>query len=191
MPHPNSMVLAKPQPFNRTRGAAAKSFVGQIFPYLAFAVLFMTDYAATWSQPCLRQVFNVEEVSFNKFLDDFKSSFFDHNCQHLAEVALQSLCQTGTVLAYTQDFNSHACTIGWADAPLMSLYPWKMENIQLAVVMSNIQFTSLWTMQAMALKAGQTMEGIWNGQPAPVPPASSSAPTPMQCTSQPSNVVHT
>ncbi|KNZ44430.1 uncharacterized protein VP01_9172g1 [Puccinia sorghi] len=27
---PNSMVLAKPQPFNGTRGAAAESFVGQI-----------------------------------------------------------------------------------------------------------------------------------------------------------------
>ncbi|KNZ47371.1 uncharacterized protein VP01_6452g1, partial [Puccinia sorghi] len=32
-----------------------------------------------------------------------------------------------------------------------------------------IQFTSLRTMQAMALKAGQTIEGIRNGQPAPIP----------------------
>ncbi|KNZ44244.1 uncharacterized protein VP01_937g4 [Puccinia sorghi] len=80
--------------------------------------------------------------------------------------------------AYTQEFNSHACTVGWANAPLMSLYQHRLEeNVQLAVVMSNIQFTSLRTMQVMDLKAGKTIEGIWNGQPAPIPPASTSAPT--------------
>ncbi|KNZ61888.1 uncharacterized protein VP01_1343g2 [Puccinia sorghi] len=55
------MVLAKPQPFDGTRSAAAKVFVGQIclhtvtypewFPTntskVAFTVLFMRDYAAT------------------------------------------------------------------------------------------------------------------------------------------------
>ncbi|KNZ61378.1 uncharacterized protein VP01_14096g1 [Puccinia sorghi] len=66
-------------------------------------------------------VFNTEEVVFNKFLDDFKSIFFYRNRQHRAEVAL-SIFQTGTVWAYTKDFNSHACTVGWANAPLMSLY---------------------------------------------------------------------
>ncbi|KNZ61669.1 uncharacterized protein VP01_13728g2, partial [Puccinia sorghi] len=81
------------------------------------------------------KVFKEEKLDFNKFLDDFKSIFFDHNCQSPAEVALQSLCQTGKVLAYTQEFNSHACHIGWADAPLMTM------------LMSNIQFTSLQTMQ--------------------------------------------
>ncbi|KNZ59241.1 uncharacterized protein VP01_1777g3, partial [Puccinia sorghi] len=167
---PKSMFLSKPQPFNGTRGASAKSFFGPIllhsvtypgqFPTesrkVAFAVSFMTDYAETWSQPYLMKVINAEEVAFDEFLDDFRP-------------------------AYTQEFNSHACTVGWADTPLMSL----KENIQLAVVMSNIEFTSFWTMQAMALKEGQTIEGIWN------PPNSSSAPTPtpMQWNSQPSNLV--
>ncbi|KNZ63076.1 uncharacterized protein VP01_11917g1, partial [Puccinia sorghi] len=127
---------------------------------VAFAVSFMTDYTATWSQPYLMKVFNVEEVAFNEFLDKFKSSFFD-NRQNCAE-----------------DFNSHACTVGWAETPLMSLYQHRVKgNIQLAMVMSNIQFTSLWKMQVMALKAGQTIEGIRNGQTAPIPPTSSSAPT--------------
>ncbi|KNZ58217.1 uncharacterized protein VP01_1974g7 [Puccinia sorghi] len=40
--------------------------------------------------------------------------------------------------AYTQDFNQHAHTVGWADTPLMSLYQHIFkENIQLAMVMSN------------------------------------------------------
>ncbi|KNZ61091.1 uncharacterized protein VP01_14530g1, partial [Puccinia sorghi] len=87
------------------------------------------------------------------------SSFFDHNCQHHAEVALH-LRQTGKVSAYTQEFNSHACTIGLAKTPLMSLYQHGLEeNVQLTVVMRNIQLTFLW-MQVMALKAGQTIEGI-------------------------------
>ncbi|KNZ44841.1 uncharacterized protein VP01_8771g1 [Puccinia sorghi] len=76
---PPILVLAKPQPFYGTCGATAKAFVGQIglhsitypqrFPTdaskVAFAVLFMKDYAATWSQPYLDKVFNGEPVVFN------------------------------------------------------------------------------------------------------------------------------
>ncbi|KNZ48404.1 uncharacterized protein VP01_5699g1 [Puccinia sorghi] len=205
---PNSMILAKPQPLNGTRGAAAKSFVGKILLHtitypdqfvtnsgkVAFAVSFMTDYTSTWSQLYLMKIFNTEEVAFNKFLDDFKSSFFDQNHQHRAETRTLTHQNPRTVLLsknrpYTiyppnwnsvnlqQEFNSNTCTVGWANTPLMSLYQHGLkEKVQLAVVMSNIQFTSLQTMQEMALKAGQTREGIQNGRPTPIPPASSSAP---------------
>ncbi|KNZ46980.1 uncharacterized protein VP01_677g3 [Puccinia sorghi] len=45
-----------------------------------------------------------------------------------------------------QDFNQHARITGWADTPLMILYQRGLkENIQLAVVMSNITFDSLWS----------------------------------------------
>ncbi|KNZ63718.1 uncharacterized protein VP01_110g7 [Puccinia sorghi] len=136
-PVPNPIKLAKPQLFDGTRGAAAKVFVAQIalhvitypesFPTdaskVAFATSFMRDYAATWY---------------------LEASFFDHNRQHQAEVALRNIRQTGTVSNYTQDFNQHARTTGWPDAPLMSLYQNGLkENVQLAVVMSNIQFDSL------------------------------------------------
>ncbi|KNZ49974.1 uncharacterized protein VP01_4663g2 [Puccinia sorghi] len=164
---PTSIVLAKPQPFNVTRSALAKSFVGQIGLHAITSEHFPNDS---------RKIFNGEELVFSEFIDDFKSSFFDHNCSHHAEVALQNLCQTGTVSTYTQDFNSHAPTVGWADAPLMSIYQHgPKENIQLSVVMSNIQFTSLQEMQAMALKAGQKIEGIRTSRPAPI--LSSNAPT--------------
>ncbi|KNZ62854.1 uncharacterized protein VP01_1214g1 [Puccinia sorghi] len=50
----------------------------------------------------------------------------------------------------------------------MSLYQHSLkENIQFAVVMSNIEFDSLRSMQAMALKAGQKIEGIRQGLPDP------------------------
>ncbi|KNZ63491.1 uncharacterized protein VP01_11372g1, partial [Puccinia sorghi] len=121
---PNYMVLAKPQPFNRTCGAGAETFVGQIllhtvtypesFPTnsskVAFAVSFMTDYATSWYQPYLMKVFNEEEVAFNKFLDNFNSIFFDQNHQHHVEFTLQFLRQTGTVFDFTQELNSHAST---------------------------------------------------------------------------------
>ncbi|KNZ45502.1 uncharacterized protein VP01_8055g1, partial [Puccinia sorghi] len=84
-------------------------------------VLFMRDYAATWSQ------------------------LYRQNPASLITTAgtlpryLLNLCQTGTVSAYMQDFNQHARTVGWADTPLMSLCQHGLkENIQLAVVMSNI-----------------------------------------------------
>ncbi|KNZ45324.1 uncharacterized protein VP01_8256g1, partial [Puccinia sorghi] len=169
------IVLAKPQPSDGTHGTASRVFVGQIglhaitypkhFPTNAskvvFAVFFREDYAATCSQPYLDKVFNGEPVVFNNFLNDFRSSFFDHNRRNHAEVALQNLRQTGTVSAYTQNINQHTRTVGWADSLLMSLYPHSLkENIQLAVVMSKIEFDSLQSMQAMALKVGQTIEGI-------------------------------
>ncbi|KNZ58068.1 uncharacterized protein VP01_2001g3 [Puccinia sorghi] len=50
-----------------------------------FAVLFMKDYVETWSQPYLGKVFNGEPVVFNKFINDFRASFFDHNRRHRAE----------------------------------------------------------------------------------------------------------
>ncbi|KNZ53219.1 uncharacterized protein VP01_3300g2 [Puccinia sorghi] len=132
---PEARLDAAPQPFNRTCSALAESFVGRIglhaityterFPKdsskVSFPISFMTDYAATWSQPYLTKIFNGEAVVFSEFIDDFKSSFFDHNCRHRAEVALQNLGQNGTVSTYTQDFNLHTRTVRWADA-LMSLY---------------------------------------------------------------------
>ncbi|KNZ57131.1 uncharacterized protein VP01_2233g3 [Puccinia sorghi] len=77
--------LTKANLQNGTRGAAAEYFVGQILLHtvtypeqfltnsskVAFSVLFMTDYAATWSQPYLMKVFNAEDVAFNKFLYNF------------------------------------------------------------------------------------------------------------------------
>ncbi|KNZ44771.1 uncharacterized protein VP01_8844g1 [Puccinia sorghi] len=118
-------------------------------------------------------VFDREPVVFSEFIHNFESSFFDHDLHHRAEVAWWNLCQTGTVLASTpQDFKSHARTVGWANTLLMSLY-WHglKENIQLAMVMRNIEFDSLRSMQAMTLKAGQTVEGIGQGTPAPDPNA--------------------
>ncbi|KNZ51036.1 uncharacterized protein VP01_4120g1 [Puccinia sorghi] len=69
---PSPIKLAKPQPFDGTRGATAEVFVAQIalhaitypecFPTnaskVAFTTLFMRDYAATWCQPYLNQIFN-------------------------------------------------------------------------------------------------------------------------------------
>ncbi|KNZ46258.1 uncharacterized protein VP01_7420g1, partial [Puccinia sorghi] len=55
---------------------------------------------------------------------------------------------------YMQDFNQHTRTMGWAKTLLMSLYQHRLkENIQLAMVMSKVEFDSLRSMQAMTLKA--------------------------------------
>ncbi|KNZ50462.1 uncharacterized protein VP01_4412g1 [Puccinia sorghi] len=51
------------------------------------------------------------------------------------------------------------------------------ENIQLAMVMRSIEFDCLRSMQAMALKAGQRIEGILRGGPIPTS-NSASAPAP-------------
>ncbi|KNZ48683.1 uncharacterized protein VP01_548g2 [Puccinia sorghi] len=102
------MVLSKPQPFNGTRGTASKAFVGQIglhavtypkrFPTdarkVVFSILFMRDYAETWSQPYREMVFNKVPVVFDYFLNDFRSTFFDHNRQNRDEVTLWNLRQT-------------------------------------------------------------------------------------------------
>ncbi|KNZ49291.1 uncharacterized protein VP01_5104g1 [Puccinia sorghi] len=165
---PNSVVLAKPQPFEGTCCAAAKSFVGQIllhavtypdqFPTnsrkVAFSVSFMTDYAATWSQLYLMRVFNAEEVVFEKFLDDFGGPTIPLPNQK--SVALYAGVQLTCSHFWMGQHPTDESLPAWTEK----------ENVQLAVVMSNIEFTSLRTMQAMALKAGQRLEGIQNFQPA-------------------------
>ncbi|KNZ47564.1 uncharacterized protein VP01_6304g1, partial [Puccinia sorghi] len=78
------------------------------------------------------------------------------------------------------DFNQHTCTVGWDNNPLMSLYQKGLkENTQIAVVMDNIEFEYLWSMQVMAMKAGQTIEVIQLGHPNPnlIPSTSTSTPT--------------
>ncbi|KNZ57302.1 uncharacterized protein VP01_2190g7, partial [Puccinia sorghi] len=118
-PASNPIVLAKPQPFDGTRGTASKAFVGQIglhaiiyterFPTnarkVAFAILFMRDYAATWFQGLQRG-----PVVLYDFLNDFKSS-------------LQEPC--------------------WPTHRTLTRTPAPLENIQLTMVMSNIEFDSL------------------------------------------------
>ncbi|KNZ46983.1 uncharacterized protein VP01_677g6 [Puccinia sorghi] len=90
---PTSMPHAAAKPFIAQIGLHAVTYLKQ-FPTntskVAFAALFMQDYAATWSQLYLTRLFNGEKVVFSKFMDDFKSSFFDHNCRHCAEVALRN-----------------------------------------------------------------------------------------------------
>ncbi|KNZ54598.1 uncharacterized protein VP01_2904g3, partial [Puccinia sorghi] len=72
--------------------------------------IFWDDEAFNLVSAVPDKVFNGEPVVFNYFLNNFRTSFFDHKCRHREKVALQNLRQTGTVLAYTQDFNQHACT---------------------------------------------------------------------------------
>ncbi|KNZ51619.1 uncharacterized protein VP01_3885g3 [Puccinia sorghi] len=76
-PTPSPIKLAKPQPFDGTRGTAAKVFVAQnalhviIYPEsfptdaskVAFATLFMQDYTATWCQPYLNRIFNASSTT--------------------------------------------------------------------------------------------------------------------------------
>ncbi|KNZ44130.1 uncharacterized protein VP01_9489g1, partial [Puccinia sorghi] len=110
---------------------------------VAFAASFMQDYAATWCQPYLNQIFNGELLDWTDFLKYMEASFFDHNRHHQAKVALRNIRQTRSASNYTQDFNQHSRTTGWPDALLMSLYQNGLkENFQLAVLMSNIQFDS-------------------------------------------------
>ncbi|KNZ46559.1 uncharacterized protein VP01_7160g1, partial [Puccinia sorghi] len=105
------------------------------------------------------------------------------NLCHLKTALLQVIFQPhqlfdipSLITTANTDFNQHTRTVGWANTPLMSQQHGLKENIQLAVVMSNIEFDSLRSMQVMALKV--------------VPPA---PPTLMQWTSPqkaPSNRVN-
>ncbi|KNZ47565.1 uncharacterized protein VP01_6301g1 [Puccinia sorghi] len=156
-PASNPIVLAKPYLFDGTHGAAADLLARQIGIHsITYLKLFSTDSS---------------KVAFAVlFMKDYTETW--------SQLYLDKwLC--GTVLAYTQDFNHHARIVGWADTPLMSLYQHSLkENIQLAVVMSNVEFDSLRSMQAMALKAGHTIEGIIEGRPTPSTIISASAHNP-------------
>ncbi|KNZ61428.1 uncharacterized protein VP01_14007g1, partial [Puccinia sorghi] len=89
-----------------------------------FAVLCMTDYAAAWSQPYLMNLFNAEEVVFNKFLEDF----------YCPMIPLPNWNSVG-LHAGVQLTRSHS---RMGRHPTNESQHGLKEKIQLAVVMSNI-----------------------------------------------------
>ncbi|KNZ48278.1 uncharacterized protein VP01_577g4 [Puccinia sorghi] len=131
-PASNPIVLAKPQPFDGTRGLLAR-----------MACMLSPTPSNSQTTPAKCHTWTRSETGNWCTMPRWP-------------------CGTSARLKpYTQDFNQHTRTIGWADTPLMSLYQHSLkENIQLAMVMSNIEFDSLRSMQALALKAGQTIERI-------------------------------
>ncbi|KNZ45753.1 uncharacterized protein VP01_7832g1, partial [Puccinia sorghi] len=91
--------LPKPNPFMVPMVALQKRLLARLAFMLpkhfltetskvVFDILFMKDYAVTYSQPYLDKFFNRELVVFNNILNDFRSSFFDHNRQHCAKQQL-------------------------------------------------------------------------------------------------------
>ncbi|KNZ62186.1 uncharacterized protein VP01_1301g5 [Puccinia sorghi] len=103
LPNPNP--LMGPVAFVGQIGLHAVTYAKQ-FPTntskVVFTILFMKDYTATWSQPYLDKVFN-KPVVLNEFLNNFRSSFFDHDHWHRAMVGTsarlepcQPTCRTST-----------------------------------------------------------------------------------------------
>ncbi|KNZ61934.1 uncharacterized protein VP01_13342g1, partial [Puccinia sorghi] len=84
-PAPKPIKLAKPQPFDGTRGAATEVFVAQIALHaITYPESFPTD-AATLCQPYLNRIFNGKPLDWTKFLKDLEASFFNHNRPQQAE----------------------------------------------------------------------------------------------------------
>ncbi|KNZ61023.1 uncharacterized protein VP01_1461g1 [Puccinia sorghi] len=89
-PASNPMVIAKPQTFDGTRDTASKAFIGQIGLHaVTYPKQFPTNTSKVVFAPYMDKAFNGEPVVLNEFLNDFRSSFFDHNHRHRAKVALQ------------------------------------------------------------------------------------------------------
>ncbi|PLW10991.1 hypothetical protein PCANC_24205 [Puccinia coronata f. sp. avenae] len=146
---------------------------------VAFAISFLTNSAATWAQPYTTKLFSRKPVVFLEFLNNFKASFFGLKPKDQAKDSLRSIRQTILVAAYTQAFNMHARHLGWSKPTLMSMFQQGLkEKVQLAVVMSNVDFATLPAMQKMALQAGNTMKAIRSGQPNLIPSISTPAPDP-------------
>ncbi|KNZ64443.1 uncharacterized protein VP01_1029g4 [Puccinia sorghi] len=162
-PASNPIVLSKPQPFNGTCGAAAEVITQQ------------PGLSRTWTRSSTGNRWSLMNSSIILNPDSLITTTGTVLRWPCGTSAKLELCQP------TRDFkfNQHTRTVGWANTPLMGLYQHSLkENIHLAVVMSTINFDSLQSMQAMALKAGQTIEGIQQGHPAPNPIPSTSTSTP-------------
>ncbi|KNZ64606.1 uncharacterized protein VP01_10100g1, partial [Puccinia sorghi] len=122
-PASNPIVLAKPQPFDGTRGAAAKVFVGQIFLHVVtYPECLPTDISKVVHTD---KVFNGEPVVLNEFLNNFRSSLFYNNRWHPPH--------QGGLAETPPDWNHVGLQAGHV----------LKENIQLDMVMSNAEFDSL------------------------------------------------
>ena len=161
-------MICPPDKFNGTRGVKAETFISQIglfilscpaqFPNecskVSFAISYLTGHANNWAQPYVEKLFRGETPSILQFTRAFKEFFFD------AEKALRSLKHTGSVMAYTHTFNLYARDCGWEAPTLISHYRQGLkENIRLALVLAQLDFSTVAKVQNLAIKFGNEVEG--------------------------------
>lgn len=125
--------IATPEKFSGERGAKAENFLLQCGLYflmrpndfpndatrIAFAISFLTDTAAVWGQPVIRDMVNGRAAhSWNWFKDQFTIAYGDADRIGTSTRALERLSQTGRVADYATTFRQYSVDVQWNDQAL-------------------------------------------------------------------------
>lgn len=131
--------IATPNKFDGVKGQKAEVFVNQVSLYMqmnassfineqaqvAFALSYMDGKASLWGQSLTDQLLDSEKmhlVTWNKFIESFKATFFDTERISKAEKEIRALYQTRSVSDYWIKFAELSLIVKWPQSVLISQF---------------------------------------------------------------------
>lgn len=170
--------VAVPDKYDGTWGVKAKVFASQVSLYIltntslfptdtskvAFALSYLSGDANLWGQPLIRRIVDenlTESVSFSKFSQSFRATFFDTDRKNRAEKELRDLKQTKSASQYVIRFNLLAPTTGWELPTLISHF---RQGLKMEIRLQLIQktFTKLEDITDLAVRIDNEIHGVRN-----------------------------
>lgn len=160
--------IATPNKYNGTKGQKAEVFVNQVCLYMqmnaaafvnkqaqvAFALSYLEGKASIWSQSLTDQLLDQEKmklVTWKKFIESFKVTFFDSERLAKAEKDIRALTQTRTVVDYWIKFSELALIVKWPENVLLSQFKQGLKR-EITVHMVRDEFEEVEEMAKLAIK---------------------------------------
>ena len=160
--------IATPNKFDGTKGQKAEVFVNQVCLYMqmnaaafineqaqvAFALSYLDGKASIWGQSLTDQLLDQEKmklVTWKKFIESFKGTFFDSERLAKAEKDLRALTQTRAVVDYWIKFSELALIVKWPESVLLSQFKQGLKR-EITVHMVRDVFEEVEDMAKLAIK---------------------------------------
>lgn len=121
---------------------------------VTFALSYMSGKASVWGQSLTNQLLDVEKrnlVTWKKFIDSFKATFFDSERLAKAEREIRALKQTRSVSDYWIKFAELALVVKWPESVLLSQFEQGLKT-EVSVYMIREEFTEVEDMAKFAIK---------------------------------------
>lgn len=160
--------IATPNRFDGAKGQKAEIFVNQVSLYMqmnaaafvneqaqvAFALSYLDGKANLWSQSLTDQLLDQEKmklVTWKKFIESFKATFFDTERVTKAEKEIRDLRHNRSVVDYWIKFSELALVVKWPENVLISQFKSGLKG-EITVHMVRDEFNEVEEIAKLAIK---------------------------------------
>jgi hypothetical protein len=165
---PRPPKVATPDKYDGSKGSKAEIFLNQLGVYLqlnssvftndhariAFALSYTSGKANLWGQHIMDQMLDSERgqlVTWSKFIESFKATFFDSERIGKAERQMRALKQVKDVSDYWIKFSELSLVVKWPEEVLISQFEQGLKS-EITVHMIRDEFETVEEMAKMAIK---------------------------------------